>query len=189
VQGRTYQWGLPIVETDDAGFAKLQQIGSSDPDFTIGWLNNVTYRGFMIHTHMHAQVGGNVYNGTKQRLYQHNKHGDVDQSAKADETKKPIPYYFRLYNANNYTEHFIEPGSFLKLRALSVQYRFNQNQLNRVGVGRMASGLSLGLNARNLFTVSNYSGFDPEVGSVLAREDYFNYPATRQITLIGEITF
>lgn len=189
VDGFQYEWGLPIFDTDQDNFQIRQQIGSSDPDLSIGWLNNLFWRGFAFHTAMHAQIGGNTYNGTKQRLYQHERHGDLDQSGKAPELRKTLDYFQRVYNANTNTSHFVEDGGFLKLRALSVQYRFNQDQLNSVGVGRLARGLNLGVNARNIFTITNYSGFDPEVGSVTSRRDTFAYPNTRQLTFTAEITF
>ena len=189
VDGRTYDWGLPVIDKDSLGFDIVQKIGSSDPDFSIGWLNNFYWRGFAIHSHMHAQVGGQVYNATKQRLYQHERHGDLDQRGKPEETKKTLDYYQHVYNQANITSHFVEPGGFIKLRALSVQYRFNQEQLNRFKLGSFASALNLGVNARNIFTISDYSGFDPEVGSVLTRYDSFSYPNARQFTFTAEVTF
>jgi TonB-linked SusC/RagA family outer membrane protein len=189
VDGETYRWGVPILDRDEGGFPILQQIGSSDPDFSVGWLNNVFWRGFAIHTHMHMQVGGNTYNGTKQRLYQHERHADLAQADKPEENRKTLTYYEAVYNFNNTTSHFTEPGSFLKLRSVSVQYRLNQDQLNRVGLGRFARGINLGVNGRNLLTFTDYSGSDPEVGSVLSRNDSFSYPNARQVTFTGEINF
>jgi hypothetical protein len=189
VDGVLYDWGLPILDRDENGFTVIQQIGSSDPTASLGWLNNVFYRGFAIHTQMHAQIGGNTYNNTRQRLYQHERHVDLQQGDKPLETRKTLNYYQRLYNANNNTSHFVEEGSFVKLRAVSLQYRLNQDQLNRFGVGRLARGLNIGVNARNIFTLTNYSGFDPEVGSVLSRYDEFSYPNTRNLTFTAEVTF
>ena len=187
INGREYRWGIPIADLDSAGFRVTKKIGESLPDFSLGWLNNVNWRGFALHTQFHAQVGGNTYNGTRQRLYQHLRHGDLDQSGKPDEEKKTVTYYQALYNANSNTEHFVESGSYLKLRAVSLQYRFNNEQMQRIGLG--ANSLSLGVIGRNIFTLTNYSGLDPEVGSVLERRDTFGYPNTRQLTLTAEITF
>jgi TonB-linked SusC/RagA family outer membrane protein len=189
IDGVTYNWGLPIIAVDSLGFPIQQLIGHSDPDVNVGWLNNLTFRGLAIHTHLHAQIGGNVYNGTRQRLHQHERHGDLDQAGKPAERKKTITYYQTLYNANNNTTHFVEPGGYLKLRAISLQYRFNRDQLRSIGLGGLASQLSLGLIGRNIFTITNYSGFDPEVGTVLERRDTFAYPNGRQFTATVEITF
>lgn len=189
VDGVVYQWGMPVKDVDDQGFPVISQIGRSDPDFQIGWLNNLNWRGINIHTQFHAQIGGNVYNGTKQRMHQHERHGDLDQAGKADELKKTIAYYQALYNANVNTNHFVEDGSYLKLREIALQYRFNRQQLSKIGLGRVAENLVVGVIGRNLWTLTGYSGFDPEVGSVLERRDTFAFPNPRTLTLNFEVVF
>ena len=191
IDGRNFAWGMPVKMVDEDGNPIFTQIGSSAPDAQLGWLNNVQWRGFTFHTHVHAQIGGQVYNGTRQRLYQHSRHGDVDQAGKPGYAKKPVAYYLAVYNTNENTNVFVEDGQFLKLREVSIQYRLTNAQLSRFGVlGRIApEGITLGLNGRNLFTVTPYSGFDPEVGSVLQRRDTFAYPNTRNFTGSIEITF
>jgi TonB-linked SusC/RagA family outer membrane protein len=188
VDGTTYSWGMPIVDRDSLGFPVINKIGESAPSVALGWSNNINWRGFALHTQLHTQIGGHTYNATKQRLYQHQRSGDLDQSGKAPENKKTLAYYQALYNANNNTAHFVEPGSYLKLRELSLAYRFNSAQLQRIGV-RGAQNLSLGVIARNVFTITGYTGYDPEVGTVLERRDSFAYPNTRQLTINVEITF
>jgi hypothetical protein len=189
VNGRTLNWGMPVKDVDSLGFPVVQKIGNSLPKFGMGWLNNINYRGLALHTHLHAQFGGEVYNGTRQRLYQHERSADLDQSDKAVEQKKTIAYYQHLYNANVNTNHFVEEGTFLKLRALSLQYRITPQQLQRIGLRNLSNGLSFGLIGRNLFTITDYKGFDPEVGTVLERYDSFDYPNSRTLTATVEITF
>ncbi len=188
IDGVTYPWGIPIVHKDSMGFPVTSKIGNSQPDISFGWLNNVNWRGFGLHTQFHSQIGGKVYNATKQRLYQHQRSGDLDQTGKSAESKKTLDYYQNLYNVMNPTAHFVEPGSYLKLRELSLSYRFRRDVLQKLGIPA-AQSLMLGVIARNLFTITNYSGYDPEVGSVLQRRDYFAYPNTRQLTFNAEITF
>jgi TonB-linked SusC/RagA family outer membrane protein len=188
IDGRSYGWGIPIVHTDEQGFPSVSKIGNSVPDLTVGWLNNFNWRGFGLHSQIHAQLGGATYNATKQRLYQHQRSGDLDQTGKSADKKKTLDYYQALYNAMNPSQHFVEPGGYLKLRELSLTYRLNRSQLARLRIPG-AESMLLGLVARNLLTVSDYSGFDPEVGTVLQRRDYFNYPNPRQLTINAEITF
>ena len=190
IDGINYAWGLPVVLTDTMGLAVVERIGTNVPDFNLGWLNRVTWRGFSLHTHMHAQVGGEVYNNLRQRLYNVRRHGDVDQSGKADELKKPDQYYTRLYNANAISEPFLEDASYLKLRELAVKYDLTQAQLSRIGLGNLGpQRISVGIIGRNLLTLTNYTGFDPEVGSILSRYDSGSYPNTRTFTGTIEITF
>ena len=135
-----------------------------------------------------AQVGGDVYNRTKQRMYQYYRSADVDQGGKADDMKKPQQYYDALYNANNVNQWFVESGSYVKLRELSVSYRLGSQALRRLG-GFNGRGVTLGLIGRNLFTSTDYSGYDPEVGSVNNRIDDFVYPRFRTFTGSVQIDF
>ena len=190
VNGVSLDWGFPIVEENPNGTRLNTILGNSHPDAQIGWLNNINWRGFRVHTQLHAQIGGEVYNHTKQRMYQDLRHGDLDQSAKPLELKKPFGYYATIYNRADNTDHFVEDGTYLKLRELAVSYRLSRAQLNRVGLGNWApDAIALGIVGRNLFTVTGYSGWDPEVGSANTRFDNFSYPPPRNFTASFEIFF
>jgi len=190
VDGRSYEWGFPIVDRDEEGNVILQRIGEFFPDAAVGLINQFRFHGFHIHTHLHAHIGGQVYNRTKQRLYQHFRHGDLDQSGKPEERRKTLDYYQALYNTNNSTSHFVEDAGFVKLRELAVRYTVPDGGLTRLGLSRLGMDrMTLGLIGRNLFTITPYDGFDPEVGSVAVRHDNFSWPNTRTITGSVEITF
>jgi hypothetical protein len=181
IGGRLFQFGRPNIVRDSAGNDALGIIGDGNPSFRWGLSNNVRWRGFTVFALVDAQVGGDVYNRTKQRMYQYYRSADVDQAGKADGLKKPQQYYDALYNANDVSQWFVESGSYVKLREASVSYRLGGAALravNRFG-GR---GVTLGLVGRNLFTSTDYSGYDPEVGSVNRRIDDFVYPRFRTFT-------
>ncbi|MTI89623.1 MAG: SusC/RagA family TonB-linked outer membrane protein [Balneolaceae bacterium] len=188
VDGEQFKWGHPIVARDEEGNPAVVKIGSSNPDLNLGLLNNFFYKGFTVHAHLHAQIGGNVYNYTRQRLIYYNNHGDMDQRAKTDASKKTIGYYQTLYNYSNYTKEFSEDGSYLKLREIALKYTLRSDKLSQWGLTGVHS-ISFGAIGRNLFTISNYSGFDPEVGSVLQRIDNFGYPVTSTFTGTIEVSF
>jgi TonB-linked SusC/RagA family outer membrane protein len=199
-QGVQYRFGIPIVERDSAGFPTLTRIGTSLPDIGFGWWNSVRWGNFTFFSQVQAQIGGDIYNNTRQRLYQHLRHGDLDQFGKSDAQKKPIDYYTALYNSNENTSHFVEDGTFLKLRELSVMYRVRRDQLAKIGIGGIApSELSLGLTGRNLLTLTNYTGFDPQIGflgdgdadipAAITRYDSFAYPLQRNLTMTVQIVF
>jgi hypothetical protein len=164
------------------------QIGDGNPDYHWGISNSVTWRAFDFYALVDAQVGGDAYNQTNQRMYQWARSGDVDQAGKAQELKKPIEYYVALYAANDPTDYFVEDASFVKVREVSVRYRLGGrvlNALSRFG----ARGVSMSLIGRNLFTFTDYKGYDPEVGGTVVRLDSFDYPRYRTITGSFEITF
>ncbi len=188
--GSAARWGMPLIELDENGGNKLQQIGRSEPDVSLGLLNRFRWGGISVYSHIWGQFGGKIYNNTRQRLYQDQRHADLDQRGKDEGLKKTLDYYQALYNANVNTSHFVEDGTFIKLRELAVTYTLSPERVQSLGLGRLgASQVSFGLIGRNLFTWTDYTGFDPEVGTVLQRDDSFDYPNLRTITGQFSITF
>ncbi|WP_291273447.1 SusC/RagA family TonB-linked outer membrane protein [Gemmatimonas sp.] len=183
-----YRWGQPITALDSVGNAAVVKIGDGNPDFRLGWSNTIGWRGVQLFMLWDAQVGGDAYNQTRQRMYQWGRHTDVDQAGKPQELKKTTDYYVALYAANSPTDWFVEDASFVKLRELSLKYRLPRtfaSALARLG----AEQASVSLIGRNMLTFTRYKGYDPEVGSVLNRLDSFDYPRYRTITGSVEIIF
>ena len=190
IDGIDYRWGIPIKALDGSGAPHIARMGRSDGDLNFGWLNHVRWKAWSLDAHVQGQIGGNIYNATRQRMYQHLRHGDVDQAGKPDALKKPIDYYLAIYNSNNRVNAFVEDGSFVRLRELALRYRVEGDALRRIGVGRLGvTQLSVGLIGRNLLTMTGYRGFDPDVGEVLDRFDEFDYPLTRTVTAVLELVF
>jgi TonB-linked SusC/RagA family outer membrane protein len=186
------QWGHPIVRQNDRGFLDSKvPIGNSAPDFQVGWLNNVNWRGLSLHLQFHASVGGDTYNNTRRLLYSNLRHSDLDQTGKPRDLQKPIDYYSAGIASGTWfvNEAFVESSTYLKLREVSLQYRFNRDQLRSIGIGRYASTLAFGINGRNIFTLDKYRGFDPEVGGAFFKVDQWYYPPGRTWTFTSEITF
>jgi TonB-linked SusC/RagA family outer membrane protein len=183
-----YGWGMPITLRDETGSNAVTRIGDGNPDFHFGVSNNVSWRDFSVFALVDAQIGGQAYNQTRQRMYQWGRHADVDQAGKAQELKKPVDYYVNLYAANDPTNYFVEDVGFVKLREVSLSYRVPSTWLARIGqVG--VEGMRVSLIGRNLLTFTDYKGYDPEVGTTLTRLDSFDYPRYRTITGSVEITF
>jgi TonB-linked SusC/RagA family outer membrane protein len=188
IDGVSYGWGMPIAQIDTTGVPVIARIGETTPDFHFGISNNVTWKGFSFYGLIDAQVGGQVYNRTKQRSYQYQRSSDVDQGGKAEAEKKPIEYYLALYNANTVNSWFVEDGGYVKLREVSVKYQLPITWLR--SVSRMGiSGVTVGLIGRNLLTSTEYSGYDPDIGSPILRLDDFIYPPYRTITGTVQIDF
>jgi hypothetical protein len=175
------------------------QIGDVLPDYNVGLSTNFRWKGLTAYMLWNTQVGGDVYNFTKQWAYRDGRHSDQDQTGKSDALKKPAEYYERLYDATGTNSHFIEEGTYLKLRELSLGYTFNQQQLQRV-FGNSLYQISLSVIGRNLVTFTDYTGWDPDVGSTtrnnstggdatLYRVDNFDYPKYRTFTGKLEIQF
>jgi len=189
------KWGLPLkyVTQEDGAFHK---IGSVIPDFNIGLSNTFQWKGFTAYLLIDAQIGGNIYNNTRQWPYRELRHGDCDQYGKPDTRKKPFDYYAELYDVNAINSHFVEDGTYVKLRELTLRYTFDRIALNNLlggFAGRLFNKFTIGVVGRNLLTFTNYTGWDPEVGGGLDatfyRFDGFGYPQYRTFTGILEVEF
>lgn len=184
----TYSWGLPILQLDEGGSSAVTRIGDTNPDLNWGLSSNVQWRNFTLYGLLNAQIGGDIYNRTNQRMYQYFRSGDTDQAGRPDELKKTTDYYTVLYAGNLINEWFVEPAGHVKLREMSLRFRVPQNTLDRVS-GLGVNGLTLFVIGRNLFTWSDYKGYDPEAGTPLQRMDDFIYPQFRTLTTGLEIRF
>lgn len=193
INGIAYGWGLPIVERDESGTIAVMQIGDSQPKLGYGVTNNFRYKQFSLNILLRGQVGGHVYNGSKQTLYNDLRHGDLDQSGKPEERKKPLNYYrgnTGIYQSGGFNTHFVEDASFLKIQSVAVRYTLRQRQLVKLFGGYAPQSLALGLNGRNLYTLTNYTSWDPDIGLVRGRQEFVSaYPKMRTWTATMNVTF
>jgi hypothetical protein len=173
----------------------IVKIGDVNPNYTFGFGNTLRFRGFTLYGLLDGVKGGNIYNFTKQWMFQDQRHGDLDQSGKPAAQKKALDYYsVGFYDGQNANSYFVEDGSYVKLREMSVSYTLGQNLLNQMrflGLGENRS-VKVALIGRNLKTWTKYTGYDPEaasVGDFNYRIDGFRYPAMRQLTGQVEIGF
>src|SRR5690606_34413056 len=107
----------------------------------------------------------------------------------------PVPVAFfsaGLYNGLVGSDYFVEDGSYVKLREISLGYSLTPELMQRLSLDRVARGAKLSLIGRNLYTWTSYSGFDPEVTSgndFNFKIDGFRYPQFRTITAQVELSF
>jgi len=184
-------WGQPFVFTEEDG-NQFVQIGNTVPDFNMNFSSNFAFKGFTAYALVSWQNEVDVYNFTKQWSYRDGRNVDQDMNGVAQEEKKPTTYFEKLYQATNKNSHFVEDGTFVKIREVSLQYGFDRNMLNKLfGNANFLQSLTLSLTGRNLLTFTDYSGVDPEVGdgsdATLFRVDNFDYPNFRTFT--GRIEF
>jgi hypothetical protein len=192
-----FDWGMPFgvdsILEDGTTISDFLRIGNTTPDFNFGVAQTFRWKNLSLYTLFDAQIGGDVYNGTKQWSYRDQRHGDNDQAGKSDGDKKPTNYYRVLYNTNAASTHFVEDASYLKFRELSLRYTLNQRALQDV-FGGFLNRVSLAVVGRNLITWTDYTGFDPEIGggggnAAIERVDMFDYPNYRTFTGSIEIQF
>ncbi|HDZ41099.1 MAG TPA: SusC/RagA family TonB-linked outer membrane protein [Bacteroidetes bacterium] len=186
---------IPVKFYDESGNPETRTIGDANPDFRMSLANTFRIWDFSLYVLLDWKQGGDIYNLTNQWMYRDNRSADMDQFGKPANEKKAVDYYKALYNVNTYNNHFVEDGSYLKVRELAVYYNVNRDLLGRIMNG-FIKNLRIGFTGRNLYTFTRYSGFDPEVGSTegsgdntIQAWDEFSYPNYRTLSGTIEIKF
>ena len=191
VSGTPYTWGLPIRSIVDNQFTR---IGQSQTDLNVSFAQDVSYKQFGANLVFDAEFGGEIYDQSRQ-WGSRTSTASIDQRNKPEELKKPLIYYgaVSLYAANARNDFFIEDGTYIKLRELSLHYRFDEQDLP--DFLRMTRA-TINLTGRNLKTFTSYVGPDPEVGlatlggsAAVGRVDEYFYPNYRSIGLDVELVF
>ena len=135
-------------------------IGDPNPLFTYGLTNSFSYKGFNLNLFIQGSVGNDVFNASKgdtQGMYDlKNQSTEVLRRWRTPGQVTDIPKAgFNLQPSS----FFVEDGSYLRLKDVTLSYNFRGNLLTRAGITRLQPYFT----ASNLFTVTNYSGMDPEV--------------------------
>lgn len=178
------------------------RIGNANPDFNMSFGLTFNYHKLAVNALLDWSYGGDLYNGTRQWAFQATRDRVQDQAGKPanDATcgivsdpmpkcaQKSLGYYgVGFYNGLDANDFFVEKGSYAKLKELAVSYTLVQDQLRRIGFLHSLREMRLSFIARNLFTITKYSGLDPEVSGLAGdpfqvRMDWFQYPQFRTFT-------
>ncbi len=167
-------------------------IGNVNPKLSYGFQNDFRWGQFTAHANFDGQVGGDIYNFTKQWMTQDLRNPDMNMVG-VPQSQKIAENFFTLglYNGLDPDQAFVESGAYLKLREVSVGYDVPVRLLPKMGLGS-AAGLRVSFLARNLITWTKYSGFDPDVVSgddFNYKIDGFRYPPFRTFSGQVEIRF
>jgi hypothetical protein len=197
--GFTYNWGEPFLMRDSTGVLARNNLGRSLPDLNFGLGTNLTYKRISAYAQFRGQLGGKIYNRARNWAYANLRHKDLDMSGKPDELKKTIDYYQRglglndtcnsLTDCGSFYSEFLEDATHLKLSELRLTYRFGRDQMRRILGNAAPSSIVFGLAGTELFTLTGYSGFNPEAGSPLSRQEAITYPHVRSLRATLDITF
>ncbi len=182
----------PILwDKDGNGVADITKIGDGNPDFNLGLSSTFSWKNIQLYALFDFKNGGDVYNYTHQYTFRDNRAIEFDQFEIPEEEKKTIDYYATFYHHTALNSYFIEDATYLKLRELSLFYSLSSKDLG--DFGKHISSIRIGGIAHNLYTLTNYSGYDPEVasGSDLTNFpfDNFGYPNYRTYKFSLEINF
>ena len=184
-------------------------IGSPMPKYTFGWTNTFRYKGFDLSIFINGSYGNKVMNLTKRGLTNMssvwcNQHTDVLNRARLEPIDASIVYadgskwYEHIENVrvanpdaslpraiigdpndnDRISDRYVEDGSYLRMKNISLGYTFPKKWIGKLGI----ENLRLYCNIQNLFTITGYDGYDPEIGvSTMSPNvygvDYGRYPS------------
>ena len=172
-------------------------LGNNNPDFIAGLTNNFSYKNFSLGVQFTASYGAELFSFYKRMvgIYHGDRNGmieQVDRWRSADQPGDGI--HFRATRTpsgwqRDPSSAWIQDASYLRLRNLNFAYEFNKSFAERLKI----KGLRLYVTGTNLFTITKYSGYDPETsseGSGLQKGgDYLGYPTSRTFILGANLTF
>lgn len=179
----------PIKLQDEYGNLAFVKIGDGRPDWTAGISNTISYKNLSLYLLFDIKSGGDLYNRKSQWLTRDDRNGIMDQAGKPEDQKKAYDYYKAFYDVNTNNSYWVEDASFVKLRELSISYTITPENIGSL-IGDNYESIVLSFIGRNLFTFTDYSGYDPEAGSIRSPYDGTGqYPNMRNIALSVAFNF
>jgi len=179
-----------IIQVDDKGVAVFDKIGNQNADFRVGITSNFSYKNFDFYMLWDWKSGGDIYNVNGQWTTISERNAIVDQAGKAAADKKTRVYYGSLYDVNQNNAFWVEDGSFVKLREASLAYTLPNDTFKN-----LFDEVKVSLIGRNLLTISDYKGWDPEIANYDSGTqqyysvDYGVYPNQTSYSLSVQLKF
>jgi hypothetical protein len=165
-------------------------VADANPDFTMSFSNSVQYGNLSLHGLLDWRKGGHVANMTQSLFDEGQNSWDYDHPS-PDPTMTLGEWRYSEWNAGQNAGVYIQDGSFVKLREITLSYELPASILSRLRGGRSGQ---LVIGGRNLITWSDYWGFDPEVNNfgnqnIVRFVDLAPYPPTRSWFVGVNVTF
>lgn len=178
------------INNDDATLDNDRSVvGSAIPKFTYGFHLNFSYKRFDLGMNFNGISGNKIYNHTAMSLF------TKAQLTKSNNTTDFAVQYPNeaISNANTVSTRYLENGSFLRMNNVTLGYNLSTE---RIGLSDVLQNVRLSLTGQNLFVITDYSGFDPEIntgstagGIQTFGIDYFTYPKARTVLVTLNVTF
>lgn len=183
--------GNPTYLTADGGTttnasteADRRFVGDPNPNLLVGLNANVRYKNWDMAVNMNGAYGHEIYNNTANVLAKNNL---TARNILAD----LVGNGENLSAANAVSTRFLESGDFIRLSNLTIGYSFDTDSLPE-----FVKNMRLSITGQNLFVITPYSGFDPEVntsnnfnGVPSFGIDYLSFPRARTFALGLNVSF
>ena len=165
-----------------------KELGSAIPDFTFGFNFNVAYKNFDLSANIFAAVGQEIIrNYERQQPYANQLDYVIDRWV-GQGTSSDNPRLTTEANRNaEFSDYYVENGSFLRVKNVQLGYTLPKELTKKL----KTKSIRFYIAVNNLLTVTEYRGFDPEIGSIggplASGVDYGFYPQAR--TIMGGFNF
>jgi TonB-dependent starch-binding outer membrane protein SusC len=192
----------PLAEPGDVRFVDVNgdgvindkdrtMIGNPTPDWTVGMSASAEYKQFDFSFLLTGAFGHQIFNGAQRQDLQYtNRPESILDRWTGEGTSNEIPRYTWSDINNNYrvSDLYIENGSYMRLKNIQIGYTLPRKILDRI----QAFTWRFYVSAENLFTITGYSGPDPEIGALSSFDigiDRGIYPQSRIYRVGTTITF
>ena len=200
--------GDGVIDNNDQTF-----IGNPEPKFTFGFGNTFSYKGFDLSVQFSGSYGNKVMNYGRRfleitgstsnqlttvmdyaRLAKYDENGPEDYRnyyvVNTNTTMPRLSTESGVNKNNRVSDAYVEDGSYIRLQNVSLSYTLPRKWLSHI----FLNNVKLYCNVQNVFTITKYNGFDPEVGSMrgnalLNGVDYSRYPSPRIYTFGVNVQF
>lgn len=163
-----------------------QYLGNGLPKVTLGWTNNLSYKGWDLNMQFTSQLGFKILN--EPRAFYENNSIAYNRLKSVEVAPYGGQYTLSSSQPQTLVSYYLENGNYLKLTNLTIGYTFPIKSTNKWIKGARAY-----LSGDNLFCITGYSGLDPELANAYptyAGIDYRDkYPSTRSFTFGVNLTF
>lgn len=164
-------------------------VGSAIPNVIYGINTNLSYKNFDLGLNFNGGAGNEIYNHTTMSLF---TKAQLSRSNNTTDFAVQFPEE-SFNNSNTVSTRYLESGSFFRLNNATLGYNLNPSL---IGINNSFQNIRLSITGQNLFVITDYSGFDPEVntGSTSAGIqtfgiDRFTYPRARTFMVNLNLTF
>ncbi|MBN2520015.1 MAG: SusC/RagA family TonB-linked outer membrane protein, partial [Bacteroidales bacterium] len=177
--------GRALYDTNSTGGDTVVFLGSPHPDFTWGFTSNFKYKNFDFSFFIEGVKGGLIYNNTANSIgLTGNLRSSLNTFPETLETGE------NPRNPLRFSDRFLEDASYIRLSNATIGYTIPFKNINRI------DNLKLYISGTNLFLITDYSGYDPDVNTDASVEgvntmgiDNSNYPKSRSVIFGLNLTF
>lgn len=185
--------GVPDGEITDADRTIL---GNYNPDYTIGFFNSFSYKNFDLSFMIQCVQGLEIFNSARSFLLNGEGWGNgakdlyknyfSETNPNGKYARPSVATADKLYEKSSY---MVEDGSFIRFNNITLGYNFSKTFISKMGL----KGLRVYVTAQNPFTITKYSGYNPEVSTnsnaLTPGIDYGAYPTNKSIAFGLNVNF